>query len=113
MSIIGDMIITKLSESEASKKTHKKQKAFLKPKREGNIQRLLVPVPREGITAKESNITDVKMQCWVDDPQEIFNMILRLNFRSLLKSEESIFSKGELMERIDSGTQEDEKTLTD
>ena len=109
--ITATKAILVIKESEASKKTHRKQKAFLKPKREGNIQRLLVPAPREGITAKESNITDTKTQCWVDDPQEIFNIILRQNFRSLLKSEESIFSKGELMERIDSGTQEDEENI--
>ena len=76
-----------IRESEASKRLHKKQRAFLKPQRDGGITRVFVPAPLTGIQSKESNITDEKTQYEVEDTKEIFNILLRQNFTSLRKSE--------------------------
>ena len=38
-----------IKEAEASRKEHKKQRMYLKPVRDGNIQRLLVPAPIQGM----------------------------------------------------------------
>ena len=102
-----------IKESEASKKIHRKQKIHLKPKQGGSIQKILVPAPVQGITPKESHITDSRTQCWVEDPQDVFNILLRQNFRSLLKSENSIFSKGEVINEMDRDNESRERVITE
>ena len=86
--------------SEESRRLHKKQRAFLKPKQGGGIRKILVPRPITNIEPKTSDITNEKIQCSVDDPKEIFNILLRQNYRHLIKSQESVFTTGKLAEEL-------------
>ena len=86
--------------SEESRKLHSKQKNFLKPIVKGGIRSVLVPAPRTNVESKENNITNPETQCEFYDPQEVFNVLLRQNYRHLLKSEMSFFTKGSLMGKI-------------
>ena len=82
-----------IKNSEESKAVHKKQKHFLKPSMKGGIKSILVPAPRTNVIAHSRNITDESTQYEVEDPKEIFNILLRQNYRHLLKSEMSIFTR--------------------
>ena len=86
--------------SKELQRLHKKQRAFLKPKQGGGIRKILVPRPITNIEPKTSDITNEKIQCSVDDPKEIFNILLRQNYRHLIKSQESVFTTGKLAEEL-------------
>ena len=99
--------IVVIRNSEEARKSHKKQKAFLKPVNGGGIKKILVPTPNSDIgigRIKESHITDASIQCEVDDPKEIFNVLLRQNFRQLRKSENSVFTQGEIAYQMENDT---------
>ena len=81
---------------------------YLKPTREGNIQRVLVPAPMQGIIPNDSHITDEHVQYTVEDPKEIFNILLRQNYRSLLKSQESVFTSKEMRDLLGNSQKESE-----
>ena len=83
-----------IKNSEESKKNHNKQRAFLKPRNSGGISQIYVPTPTTQHEIKESDITNSKVQSVVADPKEIFNVLLRQNYRDLLKSKDSVFSQG-------------------
>ena len=88
-----------IKNSEESRKMHNKQKQFLKPIIKG-IKNILVPSPRTNVISKNRDITDDTIQDKVYDPQQVFNILLRQNYRHLLKSENSIFTKSILMQKI-------------
>ena len=99
--------IVVIRNSEEARKSHKRQKAFLKPVNGGGIKKILVPTPNSDIgmgRIKESHITDASIQCEVDDPKEIFNVLLRQNFRQLRKSENSVFTQGEIAYQMENDT---------
>ena len=58
-------------------------------------------MPVTNLQPHASHITNEKIQGTIYDPKEIFNVLLRQNFRHLQKSQESIFTTGKLAERID------------
>ena len=89
-----------IRDAEKSKRVHKKQRYFLNPQQKGGIRQLLVPAPKTNITSKESNITDPDTQYEVEDQNQMFDILLRQNFRHLLKSSKSLFTQGELIEKI-------------
>ena len=90
-----------IKEAEVSRKMHRKQRQYLKPVRDGHIQRILVPAPVQGIVPQERHVTDASVQYTVEDPKEIFNILLRQNYKSLLKSQESVFSSGMMKKLLD------------
>ena len=45
----------------------------------------------------DKDITNHKIQQVVTNPKDVFNILLRPNYRDLLKSEESAFTSGALM----------------
>ena len=91
--------ITVIKNSEESKRVHKKQRAFLKP-RHGGIQKILVPKPISGVLPSDKHITDINTQCYIEDSQEVFDVLLRQNFRQLTKSQTSVFTTGEIASKI-------------
>ena len=89
-----------IQEAEASKKLHGKHKYYLKPKNKGATKYIMVPAPTTECIPKPSDITNAAVQMRVDEPSQVFNILLRQNFRQLLKSKDSIFSQGELQGKI-------------
>ena len=89
-----------IAASEESKETHGKHRQYIKPRKGGNIRYLLVPSPVTKWCPSDNDITNEKCQMQVEDPTEIFNILLRQNFRQLKKSKNSIFTKGKLREKI-------------
>ena len=98
--IKASQAIVVIKAAEESKKMHIKQRLFLKPKREGGIKKLMVPTPITNLEPNESHITNEKIQCTIFDSKEMFNILLRQNFRHLQKSQESIFTTGLLTEAM-------------
>ena len=49
---------------------------------------------------QESDITNVKCQTRVDNPTDVFNILLRQNLRHLMKSANSIVTNAEVLEKI-------------
>ena len=94
-----------IKESEESKETHRKHKRFLKPAQGGAIKELYVPYPQSEWKPQESDITNEECQIKVSDQKEIFNILMRQNFKQLTKSKQSPFVQGKLHEKIikDSG----------
>ena len=88
-----------IKNAEEAKKTHRKQRIYLKPITSG-IRKILVPTPRVGVIPNEKDITDASIQCTVDDPKSIFNVLLRQNFQNLLKSNMSVFSTGPICQSL-------------
>ena len=98
--IKASQAIVVIKAAEESKKLHTKQRAFLKPKREGGIRKIMVPTPITNIQPKSTHVTNEKIQCTIYGPKEIFNVLLRQNFRHLQKSQDSIFTTGKLAEEM-------------
>ena len=76
-------VIKVIQEAEKSKKLHKKQRYYLKPRQEGTINHLYVPKPLSYWQPKRGDIKNKKSQMRVDNPKEIFNLLLRQNFTHL------------------------------
>ena len=89
-----------IKEAEAAKKSHQKQRAFLKPREGGGIQKVLVLAPLTNVPARDKNITNEKTQYEVDDQVQVFNVLLQQNFTHLLKSSKSLFTIGKLQEEL-------------
>ena len=75
--IKASQAIVVIKAAEESNKLHTKQRAFLKPKREGGIRKIMVPMPITNIQPKASHIANEKIQCTIYDPKEIFNVLVR------------------------------------
>ena len=58
-------------------------------------------MPIQGVIPDERHITEEATQCLVEDPQDIFNILLQQNYRALLKSNESVFTTGDLAEKLE------------
>ena len=89
-----------IEEAEQSRQKHKRHRYYVKPESEANIRHLLVPKPTSKWKISESDITNIKCQTRVDDPIDIFNILLRQNYRHLLKSQKSIFTTKHVREKI-------------
>ena len=98
--ITSQQAATVICEAEASRKMHKRHKDYIKPQQQGATKYILVPAPVSNWTPKGSDITNKNVQTRVDDPKQIFNILLRQNFRQLLKSEKAISNHGEYLEKI-------------
>ena len=86
-----------LTDTEKIQKLHSKQRQFLKPPYAGTIRKLLVSSPMEGVL---KDIYAKEFYTEVNTPEEMFNVLLRQNFTHLLKSKESMFSKGPVLDSI-------------
>ena len=60
----------------------------------------MFPSPITKWSPTENDIVNAKCQTRIEDPTEIFNVLLRQNFRQLKKSENSIFTKGKFREKV-------------
>ena len=69
--IKASQAIVVIKAAEESKKLHTKQRAFLNPKREGGIRKIMVPTPITNIQPKSTHVTNEKIQCTIYDPKEI------------------------------------------
>ena len=85
-----------LIESEASTKTHDRQRRLLKPNMHGTLRSLLVPAP---VTGLPNNIKDSRLYTEVHDKQTMFDILLRRNFDQLRQSRSSMFSHGPLLDK--------------
>ena len=91
---------TVISEAEVSRKMHSRHKWYMKPHQTGAIKHILVPAPKSNIIPHSEDIVNPLAQTRVNDPKDIFNVLLRQNFHQLLKSQYAITSQGELQEKI-------------
>ena len=108
--LTASQAIIVIKNAEEAKSTHRLQRNFLKPNTGGGINKIYVPAPKTQHEPKDEDITNVKVQYPVENLKDVFNILLMQNFRSLLKSDKSIFSSGVVTERM--GT-ELEKSFTD
>ena len=83
--------------SEKSRSKHAKHKKYMKKQMGGAIRRLLVPAPNTGNT---NNIRDPAQNYMVEDPAQIFEILLRRNFTQLQRSKNSIFSTGTFSDHL-------------
>ena len=58
------------------------------------------PAPTTGLEVKETDITNAKVQTRVDDPTQVFNILLRQNLRQLINSENSIVTIEEVKDKF-------------
>ena len=84
-----------IEETEKVRKSNKRQERWMKPRRHGQLRSLLVPAP---LTNVENDIYNIASYTKIDDPTEIFDVLLRRNFHHLLRSQHSIFSRGKVLE---------------
>ena len=98
--LTASQAIIVIKNAEEAKSTHRFQRNFLRPRDGCGISKIYVPAPRSNHVPEETDITNEKIQYPVENPKEVFNTLLLQNFRSLLKSDQSIFSSGILTERM-------------
>ena len=84
-----------INESEKSKNLHGKHRRLLKQGHEGTLRTLLVPAP---ITGLENNEKDPRLYTSVTDSKTMFNILLKRNFRHLIQSNDSMFTKGPILD---------------
>ena len=89
-----------IAASEESKELHSRHRQYIKPRKGGNIKYLMVPAPISEWQPAENDIVNSKCQTRIEDPTDIFNVLLRQNFRQLKKSVNSIFTNGLLREKV-------------
>ena len=74
-----------IREAEKSRKMHKSHKWYLKMNKNGAINHLYVPNPMDKWIPKKEDIQTKTCQMKIDQPTDIFNILLRQNFTQLLK----------------------------
>ena len=74
-----------IKESEKSQKCIKTHKWHLKGPQKGAINHIFVPSPHNQWEPNRNDIQNQKCQMRVDNPDDIFNILLRHNFTQLLK----------------------------
>ena len=84
-----------INESEKSKLLHGKHRRLLKQGNDGTLRSLLVPAPTIGL---KNNEKDPRLYTSITDSNTMFNILLKRNFRHLLQSNESMFTKGPLLD---------------
>ena len=89
-----------IREAEKSKKMHQTHKWHLKLTKKGAINHIYVPYPIDNWTPKKEDIQTKQCQMRIDQPSDIFNILLRQNFTQLLKSRNSVFTQGEINKEI-------------
>ena len=98
--VTASQAVVIIEAAEEAKELHKKHRYYIKPRGEANIKSLLVPAPVSNWIPSPDDITNEKCQTQIDDPTTIFDVLLRQNFRHLLKSQHSEFTKGKLGKQI-------------
>ena len=96
-----------IKEAEESKNLHAKQRIFLKGRKSGGIKQIYVPKPVTNHKLQEKDITNKQIQQIVTEPRDICNILLRQNYRDLLKSNESAFTRGALARALESDMEEE------
>ena len=84
-----------INESEKSRKMHRKHRRLLQKDNEGTLRSLLIPAPVTGIT---NNIKDPRTYTSITDSTDMFNVLLKRNFKHLLQSNDSMFSTGPMLD---------------
>ena len=79
----------------------------MKLQQQGTTKHILVPAPKSNFIPSSTDITNTKVQTRVDNPEDIFNILLQQKFSQLLKSQNAITSKGNLLESIGWNTEGD------
>ena len=79
---------------------HQTHKWHLKLTKKGAINHIYVPYPIDNWTPKKEDIQTKQCQMRIDQPSDIFNILLRQNFNQLLKSRNSVFTQGEINKEI-------------
>ena len=84
-----------IKESEKVKKLHGKHRRLLGANNEGTLRSLMIPAPVTGI---KNNIKDKRLYTSINDSKLMFNLLLQQNFKHLMQSKNSMFSKGPIMD---------------
>ena len=85
-----------INESEKSKRLHGKHRRLLRKDNEGTLRSLLVPAPTSGL---KNNVKDARLYTNVTDSNQMFNILLQRNFNHLVQSNDSMFTKGTMLDR--------------
>ena len=74
---------------------HSKHRRLLRKDNEGTLRSLLIPAPITGI---KNDIKDPRTYTSISDSTEMFNILLKRNFKHLLQSNDSMFTTGSMLE---------------
>ena len=74
-----------IKESEKAKKMRKRQKWYLKGHQNGAINHVYIPRPLHNWVPGRDDVQNHQCQMRVDNPDDIFNILLRQNFSQLIK----------------------------
>ena len=84
-----------IQQTEEVRATHQRARKWFKPQHPA-LRTLLVPAPITGLTNNMYNLTSYER---LEDPKDIFNVLLRRNYRHLRQSDQSILSRGPVLEK--------------
>ena len=84
-----------IQQTEDVRATHHRARKWFKPQHPA-LRTLLVPAP---ITGARNNMYDLASYARLEDPKDIFDVLLRRNYRHLRQSEKSILSRGPLLDK--------------
>ena len=84
-------------ESEKSTNLHQKHRRFMKPGQFGTLRSLLVPRPVVGL---KNNLKDPRTYTEVNDTDMINDLLLRRNYKHLLLSKASMFTRGSMLDKV-------------
>ena len=85
-----------INESEKSKRVHGKHRRLLNKDNEGTLRSLMIPTPTTGLV---NNIKDTRLYTTITDSTTMFNILLKRNFNHLIQSNDSMFTKGMLLDK--------------
>lgn len=85
-----------IKEAEKSRRLHAKHRRFIKQENLGTLRSILVPAPVIFPDGGKNDLFDVKQYYRVHDTEQLFDILLRRNFRHLLMSKHSLFSRGSI-----------------
>ena len=86
-----------IKESEKSRLMHGRHRRLLKKNNDGTLRSLMVPAPTTGI---KNDVKDPRLYTSITDSNTMFNILLQRNYKHLLQSNESMFTKGPLLDRV-------------
>ena len=86
-----------INESEKSKLLHGRHRRLLNKNNDGTLRSLMIPSPVTGLVNNEK---DPRLYMSINDSNTMFNVLLKRNYKHLLQSNESMFAKGTLLERV-------------
>ena len=86
-----------INESEKSRIMHGRHRRLLKKNNDGTLRSLLIPAP---ITGLVNNEKDPRLYTSITDSSTMFNILLKRNYKHLIQSNESMFTKGPLLDMV-------------